>query len=63
MLTAELRTLADDTEALVMSWTAGLLHKLMTIYSEITSMDIDLTKTLAVPLGGWPPEGARKLME
>ena len=48
-----LRTFADDTAALLTSWQhhSTKLHTIMTTYSSITSMSINTTKTIAIPLG------------
>jgi hypothetical protein len=55
---AHMRTFADDTATVIPSWTKNSkkLHKLMSTYSNITTMDINLTKTIAIALGDHPPD-------
>ena len=53
-----MRTFADDTAALIPSWQrhSKQLHKIMPTYSNITTMDINLVKTIAIPFGDQPPD-------
>ncbi len=65
MPTAHLRTLADDTAAITPSWKnhSKKLHTVMSAYSRITTMHINISKTLAIPLAGKSVEETRGEMK